>query len=55
MDAYRGFVMFLMMAEVLQLCAVAKAIPLCAVVGCAVTVTFAADSPVVAVADKGKR
>jgi predicted acyltransferase len=27
LDAYRGFVMFLMMAEVLRLCAVAKALP----------------------------
>jgi predicted acyltransferase len=27
MDAYRGFVMFLMMAEVLRLCAVSRAIP----------------------------
>lgn len=27
LDAYRGFVMFLMMAEVLRLCAVARAIP----------------------------
>lgn len=26
-DAFRGFVMFLMMAEVLRLCAVSKAIP----------------------------